>query len=146
MISVAPPRAAILLGYTGLLPAAACCLALLVGPTAWRAAALHLHALYAASILSFIGGTWWGLASARSPADRLPFVLGASVLPSLAGWAVAAVGGAAAMLGLALLFAAVLPFDARLIRTGVAPPWWLALRRPLSIGMALLAAVAATTL
>jgi hypothetical protein len=141
MTETTSPRAALLLGYAGLLPAVALVLALTAGPPGWRGPAFQAHMVYAAAILSFVGGAWWGLASAAS-APRVG-VLTLSVLPSIGGWLLASVGGAAAMLGLGLLFVALLPVDLRLVRAGLAPSWWLRLRVPLSTGMAVLAIVAA---
>ncbi len=134
-----PPRAASFLGYAGLVPAAVLSLFVSAGPVDWQSAALHAHAVYAAVILSFIGGAWWGLAASKAAPDRLAALLAASVLPSLAGWALAVVGGGVAMIGIGLLFAAMLPVDIRLAHAGVAPSWWTRLRSPLSVGMALLA-------
>jgi len=136
----APPPAARLLGFAGLLPAVAAVMVLAAGPAGSHGTAATAHLIYAATIVSFIGGAWWGLASARAEAAALPALLGVSVVPSLLGWGFALLGGEPGLLGMAALFLALLPVDQRLARAGIAPGWWLSLRRPLSLGMALLAA------
>jgi hypothetical protein len=140
-----PPRPAALLGASGLLPAIAALLALLWGPVEWRSVATHALAAYGAIILSFLGGAWWGIGSNAAPGARppLPAVLAVSVLPSLAGWAALLVQPVAGLTMLGLLFLAVLPGDAWLTRSRLAPAWWPRLRVPLSLGMAALSLVAA---
>ncbi len=79
---------------------------------------------------------WWGLAArAEAVAPRL---LALSVLPSLTAWPAVLMPPATGLLLLALVFAALLPTDRRLVADGVAPGWWMALRLPLSWGMAAL--------
>lgn len=138
-MTTTPPRGALWLGYAGLLPAAAAFLVLLAGPDIWAPRAIGVHLIYAATIASFVGGAWWGLASARAPEQDLTPVLAVSVMPSLLAWGFALLGGRVGLIGLGLLFLALVPVDLRLARAGLAPSWWLTLRRPLSIGMALLA-------
>lgn len=137
------PRPAFILGYAGLSPAVALCLVILFSPEAWGEPAMRAHAIYAATILSFIGGAWWGLASAR-PAATVDFgrMLVAAVVPSLLAWPLAWFGSSLGLVGLGLLFVAILPVDMRLARAGIAPTWWMSLRLPLSLGMALLAVTA----
>lgn len=142
----AVPTSARVLGYAGLLPNL-----LLLG--------LALHArgqpgggiavlglglaaqVYAAVILSFLGGAWWGLATARLAPDRLRGWLVMAVVPSLvAAAAFASDRIASPPLGTALVLAAglvlALAGDARLVRAGIAPGWWMRLRVPLSFGLA----------
>ncbi|QZD94515.1 DUF3429 domain-containing protein [Qipengyuania gelatinilytica] len=139
------PSRARLLGLAGLLPQIACLLAVYLGPAEWRETALVTAALYAALILSFLGGTWWGLAAGAPAAERrsaLGWLWLAAVLPSLvalAALAPFALGYTGAepslmMLGGALLVA--LAVDGRL--SSLAPRWWLSLRVPLSIGLGVL--------
>jgi len=140
-----PPLPALALGASGLLPAFAACVAVLMGPVEWRASAATVCATYAAIILSFLGGAWWGLAS-RGDGGHWPrppvAVFAASVLPSLAAWGALLLDRMSGLMLLGLLFLAVLPGDAWLARGGLAPAWWLSLRVPLSLGMAALAVVA----
>jgi Protein of unknown function (DUF3429) len=73
------PRTAIALGVAGLLPQMAAVLVALHPPH--RILALTLGYFYAATILSFLGGIWWGIAVSRPSAPRWLFV--AAVTPSL---------------------------------------------------------------
>ena len=138
------PRA---LGALGLLPQGAAALLVALDPPLLRATGLLLASGYAALILSFLGGMWWGLAAAAaSPPPRWVWL--AAVVPSL--WALAALGvGVAlglprvALLPLALAILLTPLVDRRLVRDGLAPHWWLRLRVPLSVGLALLTAIVA---
>ncbi|TKW73462.1 MAG: DUF3429 family protein [Staphylococcus hominis] len=104
-----------------------------------------LASVYAALILSFLGGLWWGLAAAAASPPRWVWL--AAVLPSL--WALAALAaglaGGSTMLALLPLAAAILLtplLDRRLVSEGMAPHWWMRLRIPLSLGLGLLTAIA----
>ncbi|MXO52254.1 DUF3429 family protein [Erythrobacter gaetbuli] len=136
------PGLARVLGLSGLLPQAACLFALLFGPPEWREPALRIAAIYAALILSFLGGLWWGIAAGAPAAERrraLGWLWIAAVTPSLVALACFlpwAFGGrwpepSLVMLGAALLIS--LGVDARL--GSLAPRWWMALRVPLSVGL-----------
>jgi len=131
-----------MLGIVGLVPAIAACVGVLWGPVEWRHDAATVCATYAAVILSFLGGAWWGLSSAGTAPRNVSAALYASVLPSLAGWAALLMDVGSGLLVLGLLFLAILPGDYWLSRSGLAPAWWPRLRVPLSIGMAALALVA----
>lgn len=133
------------LGLSGLLPQLACLAVLVAGPAEWRAAAQAIAFAYAALILSFLGGTWWGIAAAAPAAQRrrtLGWVWVAAVTPSLVAlacfvpWALGLTWPepSLVMLGGALLVS--LGADAKL--GALAPPWWMALRVPLSLGLGLL--------
>jgi Protein of unknown function (DUF3429) len=135
------PRAARLLGLAGLLPSLAMVVVLIALPGA-RGAAAAVGLAYGALIASFVGGAWWGLAAARAQAPP-PRLLALSVVPSLLAWPALLLRPEAGLLMLAIIFAALVPTDRRLQREAVAPAWWLALRRPLSFGMAALHAAAA---
>jgi hypothetical protein len=139
------PRPALLLGLSGLLPSVAMLAAMLALPE-WRDAAARIGLGYGAVIASFIGGAWWGLVAARPDAGSQARLLALAVVPSLLAWPALLLSPAAGLLLLALVFAAVLPTDARLRRDGFAPAWWMGLRRPLSLGMALIHAAAAVLL
>lgn len=129
------------LGLAGLLPQAACVLAASLGPPEWRWTALAIGWGYAAMILSFVGGMWWGIASASiAQGHRVPgWLWVAAVLPSLLAlltfipwifgqeWP----GPSLAWLGLAL-FGSVL-VDRQL--GDARPSWWVRLRAVLSIGL-----------
>lgn len=138
------------LGLAGLLPQFTCVAVLYAGPAEWREAALAIAFAYAALILSFLGGMWWGIAAAAPAAQRrkaLGWLWIAAVLPSLVALACFlpwALGWAwpepsLVMLGGALLVS--LGVDAKL--GALAPRWWLALRVPLSTGLGLATIAAA---
>lgn len=136
------------LGFAGLLPQAAAVVALLSGAPDWRFIALAGAFAYAALILSFLGGLWWGLAAAS--ADRAPTWLWvASVVPSLVAlataipWMVGAAWPGPSLVALGLALFAALLVDRRIVALGLAPSGWMALRMPLSLGLGALSIVAA---
>lgn len=135
-----------LLGIAGLLPAIAACIAVLWGLPDIRALGATVCATYAAIILSFLGGAWFGIVSAEGAPRRVGAVFCVSVLPSLAGWAALLLDRGAGLMALGLLFLAVLPGDLWLSRNGIAPGWWPKLRVPLSLGMSALTLVAGARL
>jgi len=139
------PRAALILGFAGLLPTIAA-LAVVLGVPEWRDGAARAGLAYGALIASFVGGAWWGLAAVRADGARLPRLLSISVLPSLIAWPTLLVPAPAGLIVLGLLFATLLPTDRRLLREGLAPGWWMGLRLPLSLGMAALHGAAALVL
>jgi len=138
------------LGLAGLLPQFTCVAVLYAGPAEWREAALAIAFAYAALILSFLGGMWWGIAAAAPAAQRrkaLGWLWIAAVLPSLVAlacflpWALdwAWPEPSLVMLGGALLVS--LGVDAKL--GALAPRWWMELRVPLSTGLGLATLAAA---
>lgn len=135
-----PPRLARVLGAAGLLPQLAALTTLMVGNPADPFSALALAYAYAALILSFLGGMWWGLA-AQALGTVPGWIWVAAVTPSLVAlasalpWAVGATwpGPSLAMLGVALLAALVVDF--KLAALDLCPRWWLGLRVPLSVGL-----------
>lgn len=141
------PRAALLLGCAGLLPAFGALIGLWLAPGAWRQYAFYLGAAYPAIILSFLGGAWWGLASARASRERLPALLTLSICPSLVAVAILLALTPARLALLSLVIGLTPLVDRALAAQGLTPPWWMRLRAPLSTGLSLLTlAVAATTL
>ena len=110
-----------------------------------RAGAVLIGHGYAALILSFLGGLWWGLGSAagaRAEGGRVPgWLWVAAVMPSLIAFfpmvgmvmGVVDVRLALAVTGVALM--AALLVDRALVRLGLTPPWWMELRVPLSLGL-----------
>ena len=134
------PRVAFWLGFAGLLPQALALTAVLAGNPEGRFTALALAYAYAALILSFLGGMWWGLAAqanGRAPmwvwfAAVAPSLIAlASALPSATGEAWP--GPSLALLGVALLGS--LGVDYKLRSAGLCPAWWWRLRVPLSAGL-----------
>lgn len=108
-----------------------------------------LSMMYAALILSFLGGIWWGFAMRCGVGQGQAVAL--AVMPSLIAFgclataAAGMVGGpdmppfstwAAVALGSAVML--TLLVDRRLVATGEAPVGWMRLRVPLSLGLGLL--------
>ena len=134
------------LGLAGVLPQLACLAYAWSGDGAWADTARIAAGLYAGLILSFLGGTWWGIAAA-APAAQGRGVLGwvwvAAILPSLVAfsaglwWMVrpAQPEPALAVLAFALLVSPLV--DLRLKGMALAPRWWMALRVPLSMALGL---------
>jgi len=95
---------------------------------------------YAALILSFVGGLWWGLAS-RDPARAPRWIWAAAVLPALVAlasaipWAIGAAWPGPSLVLLGLSLASTLIIDIMLDRQGLCPAGWLALRARLSLGL-----------
>ena len=143
------PRAALALGLAGLIPfwAAAAVYALDVGSLAGPALLTLLA--YSTAILSFLGGTRWGMEVAAHRPPRAS-VLALSNLPPLAGWLLLAAGGGfgltevQALGGFLAAFVVQGLWDAR---ASDAPRWHRRLRVGLTIGACLALALAlATTL
>lgn len=136
---MSPPPLARALGLAGLAPQIAVIFVLLQHDPTTRFEALALGYAYAALILSFLGGLWWGLAARAEETPAWLWV--AAVIPSLVALASAIPwaegkpwpGPSLIVLGTALI--AALGVDWRLARTGLAPPWWMSLRVPLSLGL-----------
>ncbi|MDO7841892.1 DUF3429 domain-containing protein [Sphingomonas immobilis] len=137
-----PPRLVLQLGYAGLIPQIAALAVLLAHDPEYHFMALAMGYAYAALILSFLGGLWWGLA-AQAQEDVPLWLWFAAVAPSLIAfasawpWATGTKwpGSSLIVLGVALI--ASLAVDFRLKANGLCPPWWLHLRIPLSIGLGL---------
>jgi hypothetical protein len=148
-VPLRPPALPIVLGLAGLLPQAACVAVLALGSEPWHFSALSLGYAYPALILSFLGGMWWGLA-AGGAATVPPWIWFAAVAPSLVAlataipWAIGAAWPAPSLVVLAVALLASLLVDRQLSAYGLAPAWWMSLRKPLSLGLgALTLAVAA---
>ncbi len=142
------PSIAYWLGAAGLLPQVAVVAVLLSDDLAGRFTALAIGYAYAALIFSFLGGLWWGLAAAQP--NRAPtWVWIASVVPSLIAlatawpWTVGLPwpGPSLVVLGIGLI--AALGMDTALVRLNLAPPGWMKLRIPLSLGLGALTLVSA---
>lgn len=136
-------RTAAALGFAGLLPQMAA-IVLALG----RVGGAPVIALvYALTILSFIGGMWWGFAMRhdRDPAQgRLTLV---AVVPSLvaAGIGLATLYSLRLDLGLVAVGVALLltlPVDRALVHRGDTPVDWMRLRVPLSVGLGALSILA----
>lgn len=132
-----------ILGYAGLLPQLACLGAVWFGPESWRWPAEALAWCYAALILSFLGGLWWGIAASRDrEGERVPaWLWAASVVPSLLAlatflpWIAGAAWPDASLVLLGLALIGSLAVDRRIAPS--APDRWMGLRVPLSLGLGL---------
>lgn len=149
-----------MLGFAGLLPQAAAVLLMVLGRSGYpfaHAVGLLIAFVYAASILSFLGGIWWGIAVQREQGQGA--IMALAVLPSLVAvallcWAgaqatllgsiAAIVGGQlrAPLLALGLAIVSTLLVDRQLIGRGDVPRDWMRLRAPLSLGLGGLTAAA----
>ncbi|WP_010219077.1 DUF3429 domain-containing protein [Sphingomonas sp. PAMC 26621] len=136
---MSPPPLPRWLGLAGLLPQLAAVALVFGGDEAVHFSAIALGYAYAALILSFLGGLWWGIAAAATRPPHWLWV--ASVVPSLIAlasaipWAVGAPwpGPSLVVLGVGLI--AALGVDLILARQGLVPSWWMSLRLPLSLGL-----------
>lgn len=132
MTAPTTPRAALILGYAGLIPFVALAgLSAVASPTESAQAETWL-VFYAVTIVSFLGGTRWGLACAGMGPGPTMASLALSVLPPLWSWAAVLIGPPVDVWMLAAGLGAWLLADIQLTRQGGAPAWWLALRTPLT--------------
>ncbi|WP_425914884.1 DUF3429 domain-containing protein [Pseudomonas sp. GWSMS-1] len=131
-----PPKLALLLGYTGLVPFVSGALGIWITPEGWRPVVLAALLDYAAVILAFMGAIHWGLAMrAEDTNEQAQVQLGLSVVPPLLGW-LAITGGMPTSLALPLCllaFGGLYVADLRAVKLGLAPQWYPSLRRPLTI-------------
>ncbi|MDX5982752.1 DUF3429 domain-containing protein [Sphingomonas echinoides] len=127
------------LGLAGLLPQIAVAAVVLSGDTAHRFNALALGYAYAAIILSFLGGIWWGIGASHANPPEWLWV--AAVTPSLIAlasavpWALGDPWPGPSLLVLGVALIAALAVDIALNRRKLTPPWWMGLRLPLSLGL-----------
>jgi hypothetical protein len=120
----------------GLLPQAAAVLLMAVHPPGAFGLPLAIAYSYAALILSFLGGIWWGFAMRRSVGQGALAAL--AVLPSLIPLAILPLASRSWSWGLIVLGTAILAtllVDRHLVAKGDAPPNWMRLRAPLSLGL-----------
>jgi hypothetical protein len=128
-----------MLGFAGLLPQL---LALLLTATGIDPAMGALIALaYAVLIVSFLGGIWWGFAMrTRARQPQMAFL---AVAPTLTAFALvlARLMGFASdltLVAIAIVLMLTLLIDRMFVEDAIAPPGWMGLRVPLSVGLALL--------
>jgi hypothetical protein len=133
------PRAALRLGFLGLVPLAVTALISLSEHANTARLGAIAFSLYAAVLLSFLGGVRCGFELMRAPHAPNGLRLLFSALPALSGWALATmvvyftpVLGAAAIF--AGLFAAQALWDYRSARDAGAPAWYPMLRQVLTGG------------
>jgi len=133
------PRTALRFGFLSLAPlAVAALVSLSQHPSTAQLGALSFS-VYAAILLSFLGGVRCGFELMRAPQAPNGLRLFFSALPALGGWALAlfvvivpaALGAASAFAG---LFAAQYVWDHRSAADAGAPEWYPLLRRVLTGG------------
>jgi hypothetical protein len=137
-----PPMPAIVLGAAGLLPMV---IALFVRLAAGSDPDTPLPGMlgglalaYAAMILSFLGGAWWGVASARATAADQPRLLAIAVVPSILAALLFGLSAdmpvlCSTLLGLVIALTPLV--DRMLDRKRLVPAWWMNLRLPLSLAL-----------
>lgn len=136
---MSPPPLPRWLGLAGLLPQAAAVAVVLSGDEALRYSAIALGYAYAALILSFLGGLWWGLAARGDHPPEWIWV--AAITPSLIAlasavpWAIGQAWPGPSLLVLGIALIGALAIDRLLAARALTPPWWMSLRLPLSIGL-----------
>ncbi len=139
-------RPLVFLGLAGWAPQAICLL-MALRPGAYQDAALSAGCLYAAIILSFLGGLWW-MAGLLTQEKRAWLYL-LAVAPSLGGWAAVlplAFGGiwpGPSLIALGLMLLASPLADLLIARHIVFPAGWLRLRLAMATGLGLLTLVLA---
>lgn len=133
------PVSAQWLGYAGLVPQILLAAVVVAGPLRFSVAAAAVALAYAGTILSFIGGAWWGLAArSQSPVPWSLWV--AAVIPSLiafavlAGWTIG-LASRTTLIAMGVALIGTLGVDRHLAARHVASPGWLRLRIPLSCGL-----------
>ncbi|AWZ03212.1 hypothetical protein RHODOSMS8_03714 [Rhodobiaceae bacterium] len=133
------PRSAQLLGYGGVIPFVGTSVVIwTMWPSEMGQTALQAQLVYAAIILSFLGGIRWGSVmqrlghfKRRAP-EGLARELSLSVVPPVVAW-IALFGPAeAALVVFFLFFVAQAISDFRAVRSGEAPDWYQPLRLQLT--------------
>lgn len=134
-----PPPLPRWLGLAGLLPQLAAVAVVLGGDGPLRFSALALGYAYAALILSFLGGIWWGVGASHERPPEWLWI--AAIAPSLIAlgtalpWALGEPWPGPSLLVLGVALIAALGVDYALSRHGLTPSWWMSLRLPLSLGL-----------
>lgn len=139
-----PHQAAIILGIAGLFPQVLClCLVVLVPEWSWLA--ISAACLYAAIILSFLGGMWWMIGLVSNSRDAVPYVLG--ILPAIIGglallpWSLGWNWPGPSLIALGAALAASPLVDHALAGRVALPVRWNSLRWTLGMGLGVLSAI-----
>jgi hypothetical protein len=137
------PLPALVVGVSGLLPFVYAVILVFSEAGTWptlglfpsdSAGGVLILERFGAAILAFMGGCLWGFASA--PGRRPTFLLLiASAIPALLAALAVQPNPALSCVWLAFGFVAVQLIDVAFHRTGIAPPYWLSLRLPLTAGV-----------
>lgn len=134
-MKIAPKlNAAQILGYSGLIPLYVLAISLVfVWPGETGAKLLQAEVFYAAIILSFLGGTRWGIAMRSGPDHQQIGGLFLTTLPALIAWLVLFVGPVNQMLILMAAFALAFIGDRVVARKGLMPDWYEHMRLTLTL-------------
>ncbi|GGI95495.1 DUF3429 domain-containing protein [Halopseudomonas pertucinogena] len=129
-----PPGLAVGIALAGLLPFVTGALGLWLTPEAWREWVMREFLAFAAVILAFMGAIHWGLAMrAEEGSERAPMQLGLSVIPPLLGWFALSLPTNFAIPVFFFAFGTLYFADIWAVREGLAPAWYIRLRRPISL-------------
>jgi hypothetical protein len=133
------PSAPLWIGFAALTPLLGAALLTLSRDVAAAHAALRAFSIYAAAMLSFLGGVRWGFEIARKPDAPNALRLIYATAPSIGGWLLAllVVGDprvAGASMIFAGLFAVQYVWDRASAHEGLAPDWYPLLREVLTGG------------
>lgn len=126
-----PSRAVLTCGLLGVVPFWSVPIARLVAP-AWAGAMLVAETLYAALILSFLGGARWALAVRKDP--PVASTVGLSMAPTLAGLATLILLNGHPRVQLLALAAALALAWAWDLSLASMPPWYGRFRTVLTLG------------
>jgi len=124
------PRVPFWLGVASALPFVVGAPAVALGPDWLQATAYYHLTNYAALNLAFLGAVLWGFAAASGASGRW---FAAAAVPLLAGWiSLAAIHPVLRALLLIGGFAAAFALDLAAGKGGIAPRWYVSLRKPLT--------------
>lgn len=137
------PRAALWLGWAGVIPFALLTGALAFGLDLGPVEAGFALRAYGAAILSFLGGAQWGVLLPRPQDSSLVWRYGVSVLPSLLAFLCLLAPHTLGLVGLAAGLAGLLAYDLSTVRAGIAPRWFGWLRLQLTAAVVALLTIAA---
>jgi hypothetical protein len=139
------PAPALWLGLSGLVPFWLPLVPIYGAPVMEPDRALLLQMVYAAVILSFLGGIRWGAALKLPRGPLQSTLLALSVLPSLAGFAALILPSVAGLVLLLIGFLVQGSWDVQSAQRGELPAWFATLRALLTAGavIAIVAALAA---
>ena len=124
---------ALALGYAGVLPVAGL-LVLAWSSATWQHQAVNSATIYAALILSFLGGIHWGFATSGFASSK-HFLI--SVVPSLWAWSVFAATDFFTILGIIFGLITFLVYEQRCDLIEKYPEWYLPLRKHLTFGLSI---------
>src|SRR5690606_12644188 len=129
-----PPGLAVGFGFAGVVPFVTGPIARWVTPEAWRERVMGEVPHFAGVILACMGAIHWGLAMrAEEGSEQAPMQLGLSVLPPLLGWFALSLPINFAIPVFFFAFGTLYFADIWAVKQGLAPAWYTALRRPISL-------------